>query len=151
MKQSLMKLVDVILQKIDARPDSIPSESGIRSWLSGQGYGKRDIEAAMKLIRPRLLSKVRADARPVTSIRSFSTFENYKLSPEARNALVRLDLYGLISPIEREMVLERLGFFEGEVGIEEIDYLLAMVLNERDIESQHTICDVLEDTGNMLH
>lgn len=151
MKQSLMKLVSVILEKIDERPEHTPSENGIRTWLSGQGFGKREIDAAMKLIQPSLLTQAHTLDAPATSLRSFSAFEQFKLSTQARDALVRLDMYRLLTPYEREMIMDRLSYFEGEVGLEEIDYILASVITERDVESQHTIYDVLEDRGDVLH
>ena len=151
MKQSLIKLVDVIIEKISERPDTMPSEKGIRSWLSGQGYDNREIEAAMKLIRPRLQLQTLKAEPPTASFRNFSSFEDYKLSKEAREAIIRLDFYQLITPFEREIILERLGLFESEVDLEELDYLLNMVLTERDVESQQVIYDVLEDKEDVLH
>jgi len=151
MKQSLTKLVDSILKKLDKHPENAPSESGIRSWLVAQGYTKRDIDAAMRLIRPRLADCGAVATGTFGPVRSFSAFENFKLTPEARNALVRLDLYQLITPYEREMVLDRLNYFDTEVGLEEIDFLLSWVLSQRDVEFQHTVSDVVEGRGDILH
>ena len=54
MKQSLIELVDVILRRIQEQPERAKSESGLRKWLAGQGYKKRDIDAAMKLVGARI-------------------------------------------------------------------------------------------------
>ena len=152
MKAQLAELVGVILQRLEEPTDSPPSESGIRSWLAGQGYKKRDIDAAIKLVRPRLATPPRVSQRAATAVRQLSSFEAYKLTREARDALVRLDLYELIEPAEREMLLERLGQFEGEVGLEELDYLLSWVLSmTRDVESQQTIFNAFEGGHNTLH
>jgi len=152
MKQSLVELVDVILRHIQDHPEGVPTETGIRSWLRRQGYAKRDIEAAIKLVRPRFAGPSRPTEQSPGPVRHFSTYEQYKLTPEARDALVRLDLYSVIDPYEREMVLERLDQFEGEVGLEELNYLLSWVVcGNRDVESQQTLYNLVDGKGETLH
>ncbi|MCC6143316.1 MAG: DUF494 family protein [Candidatus Hydrogenedentes bacterium] len=152
MKAPLNELVNEILQRLEEHPERAPSESGIRSWLVRQGYNQRDIDAAMRIMRPRF-----ASARPLTSrgpaaVRQLSPYEEYKLAPEARDALARLELYELIDPFEREMILERLNQFDGEVGLEELDYLLSWLLySTRDVETQQTIYNVFEGNRDTLH
>jgi uncharacterized protein Smg (DUF494 family) len=153
MKPSLVKLVDVILRKIEEHPAGAQvSESGIRSWLVRQGYNKREIDAALKLVRPCFEPDHRVVRHSPVSARILSALEEYKLTSEARDALVRLELYQLIDPQEREMILDRLNHFEGEVGLEEMDYLLSWVVcGGRDVESQQTILNVLERQADTLH
>lgn len=152
MKASITKLVDVILRRIEEYPDGIPTETGLRSWLAGQGYNKRDIDAAMKLIAPRFTQpSVREESRPWVA-RSLSLFEEYKLTPEARNALTRLEFYGLLDPYEREAIFDRLSHFDGEVGLDELDYLLSwVVFGNRDFESQQTMYGVMDGEGGVFH
>jgi len=152
MKQSLLKLVDVILRKMDEHPEVLHSEKVIRSWLQGQGYNKRDIDAAMKLVRPRFVPRPRVETYRPASIRMLSPAEAYKLTPEARDALARLDRYGLIDLYEREEILDRMGHLEGLVGLDELDFLLSTVVyGARDVESQQTIYNILEGPGDTLH
>ena len=152
MKQSLLKLVDVILRKIDEHPEAPHTEGVIRTWLQRQGYNKRDIEAAMKLVRPRFVASSQVVNYRPGSVRLLSIYEEYKLSPEARDALARLERYGLLDIFEREIILGRLGQFEGELGLDELDYLLSSVVyGTRDVESQQTLYNILEGTGDTLH
>ena len=152
MKALVTKLVDVILKRIEERPNVPHTENGIRSWLAGQGYKKRDIDAAIKLVAPRILNIPQPPFLDAVPARALSLHEDYKLSLEARNALARLDLYGLIDPYEREMILDRLNHFEGEVGIEELDYLITCVVcGGRDVESQQTIFNVMDGEGHGVH
>lgn len=152
MKQSLLKLVDVILRKIDEHPEAPHSEGVIRTWLQRQGYNKRDIEAAIRLMRPRFAALPEVVNYRPGSVRLLSLYEDYKLTAEARDALARLERYGVLDVYEREMVLDRLGQFEGEVGLDELDYLLnTVVYGARDVESQQTLFNILEGTGDTLH
>ena len=152
MKQILSKLVGVILKRLEECPDLIQTEHGMRTWLQRQGYNKRDIDAAIKLVRPRFTPYfTMREHRPI-NVRVLSSQESQKLTPEARQALERLEYYGLIDPYEREMILDRLGSFEGEVDIEGLDYLLSwLVLSGRDVESQQTIYNVLEGHQGTFH
>ena len=151
MKQSLTKLVDVILQKLAEQPDTAPAERGLRTWLKRQGYTSPDIDAALKMVDPDFVRSTRGDFGPGT-IRQLSDYESYRLSPEARAALVRLELYELIDPYEREMLLERLDQFEGVVGLHDLDFLLHwLVCPTRDVEHQQTIFSVLDGPRGTVH
>lgn len=151
MKPSVTELVSVILAKIRENPGEPQSENGLRSWLRLQGYNKRDIDAAIKLVRPRFVARPRvAEYRP-GSVRSLSLLEEHKLTPEARDALARLDMYELIDPFEREMILDRMHQFEGVVGLQELDYLVSwIVCGGRDVEFQQAISQVLDGQSGML-
>lgn len=151
MKSSLVELVDVIVRRIQEHPDARPTEKGLRTWLRRQGYTKRDIDAALKLVG-RHFSVLPTDAGRATTVRMYSAYEEYKLSPQARQALTRLEVYGLLEPYEREMILDYANHFEGHVDIEELDYLLSwMVCSNRDVECQQTFYSVFEGKGETLH
>ncbi len=152
MKHSLIELVDAILREIQKNPAEPVSEHRIRVWLAREGYTKRDIEDAIRVVRPRFEDRPRSLVQNPGAVRHFSSYEQVKMTAEARNALVRLELYELLDPYERELLLDRLDHFEGEVGMEELDYLLSWVIGEnRDVEYQHTLYNVLENSENMLH
>ncbi len=159
MKQTLVKLVDVILRRIEEHPETRQNEGRIRSWLLRQGYNKRDIDAAIKLVRPKLAkSGGPLDNRPPhgayrpTPVRRLLPFEEQKLTSEAQAALARLEQFELLSVHERELILDRLNHFDGPVGLEELDYLLSwLICSGRDYESQHTIYTVFEGEGGALH
>ena len=152
MKQSLLELVDVILRKIQDRSGDSPSEKGMRTWLVREGYTKGDIDAAMKLVGPRFSVAPPVHERGPGQVRQLSPYEAYKLTPEARDALARLELYDVIDVSEREYILERLDQFEGAVGLSELDYLVSwIVCGNRDVESQQTIYNVMEGNTETRH
>jgi len=152
MKTTLTTLVDEIIQILQEHPDSFPSESGIRRWLAGKGVSAGDIDAAMKLVQPRLKSMLGVVNSGPGTVRQLSSYETYKLSKEAHAALNRLELYELLDPFEREMILERLDQFEGEVGLSELEYLVTWVMcSHKDIEHQQIIQNVLEGKTETLH
>ncbi len=145
MKAAIVELVNVILQHLDEGAEKTPSVQGVRVWLADKGYNKRDIEAALALVAPRFARPVTHASHTPSAIRHLSSYEACKLSTEARDALVRIELHELIEPHEREMLLERLNQFDGEVSMDDLDYLLSWLLySTRDVESQQTIYSVFE-------
>lgn len=147
-----MKLVDVVIQKLQELPEGSFSESRIRNWLSKKGYSRRDIDAAIQAVRPRYAFAHDIVHAVPGSPRQLSRYEAFKLTLEARNTLARLDLYELIDPSEREMILERLDQFEGQVGMDELEYLVSwIVCSTRDTEHQQTIFSVLDGKNRTLH
>ena len=152
MKHSLVELVDVIIRRIQERPEAIPSEKGIRSWLSSKGYNKSEIDAALKLVRPRVAEAVPPFEANQPSPRMLTVYEECKLSPEARSALARLEVYGLLAAHEREAILDHLNHCDGEVGMEELDDLLSwLVCSNHDVGFQQTFYSVFEGKGETLH
>ena len=150
MKTTLIELADVIIQRIEERPNAVPTEKGLRNWLSRLGYNKRDIDAVLKMVQPRFDALRHAGLQGPGSVRHLSLYEEYKLAPEAREALARLEMYNLVDPFERELILDRLNQFEGEVGLEELDYLLSWLLySMRDVESQQTLYNVFENNHHV--
>ena len=152
MKHSLRELVSIILERLQSHPDSASSETGLRTWLARQGFAKRDIDAAMKLVRPRVRAIQTELGHGPEALRCLTAYELYKLTPEARDAIARVERYGLLSPDERELILERLDHFEGEVGVEELDYLFSWLVSPaRDVENQNLLYQVLEGNTQIRH
>ncbi len=152
MKQSVVKAVNAILRQIEETPDVLCTEGNMRSWLATQGYNKRDIDAAMKLVAPRFaMSAPVEDSRP-RGLRQFALYEHARLSPEARSALTRLELHDLLDPMEREMIIERLLQYDGEVDMDALDYLLSSVFGTmRNVEAQNAMYNTFEGFGPTLH
>jgi len=152
MKQSLIELVDVILHRIQEQPERATSEIGLRKWLAGQGYKKRDIDAAMKLVGSRVVPYHMVQQAQPVPVRALAEIEFHKMTAEARDALSRLEFYGLISPQEREAILDNVVQFDGRIGLDELDYLLSwIVCGGRDFESQQTIYGVMEGQTETFH
>lgn len=152
MKQSVVKAVNAILRQMEETPDALCTESNMRSWLATQGYNKRDIDAAMKLIAPRFAMLAPATEPRPRALRQFALYEHARLSAEARSALARLDVNDLLDPMEREMIIERMLQYEGEVDMDALDYLLSSVFGTmRNVEAQNAMYNAFEGYGPTLH
>lgn len=151
MKQNVRELVDVILRGLQDSSETLSSEMGLRKWLSKKGYAKRDIDAAINLVRPRIESNLRIEELGPGLVRQLLPYEEFKLTKEAKHGLARLQLYALLDPVEVEVILERLDHFEGTVGLDELEYLVSWVSGStRDAATQGVLFDVLDNKGDTL-
>ena len=149
MKEMVAELVHVILQRSQETGLSPVADKSIRTWLASKGYKKNDIEAAMKVVSQQKQRRPLAARNPM---RQLSPWEAAKMTPEARAALARLDQYEMLSGFEREMLLERVSQMEGEVTMDDLDYLLSWLLcSVRDFETQSTLFQVFEGTKKVLN
>jgi len=149
MKEMVAELVHVILQRYQETGLSPVADKSIRTWLASKGYKKNDIEAAMKLVSRQFKNPPVKARNPM---RQLSPWEYTKMTPEARAALARLDQYEMLSGFEREMLLERVSQMEGEVTIDDLDYLLSWLLcSVRDYETQNTLYQVFEGEKRVLN
>lgn len=149
MKTSLTELITVIRQRLQARPEAKLNDPGLRRWLSRKGYSTGDIEAALNLLQ---LRGGAPEQRRPGAVRQLAYHESLKLSPEVREALARLDLYEMLDPFTRELVIERLSQFEGEVSMEDLDYTLSWAFApSRDVESIQTLYTVFDGSSETVH
>ena len=150
MKSSITQLVDKIVQKLQESTSDVPSEAGIRNWLCKQGYSVTDVEAAINVVKPQ--SNFWAEQGGHQHTRVLSPYESFLLTPEAKSALMRLELYGLIGAHEREMMLERLEQFEGEIDLGALEYVLSThICSTYDVAHQQIMYQALDGRSDIFH
>jgi uncharacterized protein Smg (DUF494 family) len=149
MKAPITEIITVILQRLEQRPESKLSDPGLRRWLTRKGYSLGDIETAIHMMQPR--SDV-PERRMPGAVRQFAPHEMLKLSPEVRDTFARLDLYEMLDPFTRELIIDRLSQFEGEVGMEELDYALSWAFAPaRDVETIQTLYTIFDGASETVH
>ena len=150
MKTSITQIIDKIVQKLEENTRDMPYEAGIRSWLRKQGYSAKDVDAAIKEVKPQLDSW-NGQLLP-RHTRVLSPYEAFLLSPAAKSALQRLEMYGLIGVAEREIMLERLEQFEGEIDLGTLEYVLStQICSGLDVAHQQILYQVLDGSEDYFH
>ncbi|HDP34589.1 MAG TPA: DUF494 family protein [Candidatus Hydrogenedentes bacterium] len=151
MKISVAELVNVILEQMDDTTGKAPTEKAMRSRLIKQGYKRRDIDSAFKLINTHLAERpVLQEAMP--SLRHLAFFESAKVQSDVLQAMTRLELMGLLEPYEREMLLERFIHSEGQADMEALDFALSYVIGTgRNAEAQQVMLNVFEGFSPTVH
>lgn len=150
MKPPITKLVDKIIRKLQESGGDLPSKAGIRTWLTRQGYASKDVDAAIEVVGTDWGDSKSADTPLQTRV--LSAYESYFLSAEALAALTRLEMYGMISPTERELILDKLDQFDGEMDMAALEYLIStQICAGYDIAHQQMIYQVLDGRTDMFH
>lgn len=151
MKVSIAKLVNVILERMATTRGKVPTEKAMRTFLLRQGYNRNDIDSAIEIINTHLAHK------PVYStlappVRQLAFYESTKITMEVHQAMIRLELMGLLDPFEREVLLERFIHSEGQADMESLDFALSYIVGTaRNAETQQTMLTVFEGYSPTLH
>jgi len=136
---------------VASRKGKVPTEKSMRSFLLRQGYNKQDIDSAIKIINTHLNQKP-VYMRQSPPVRQLAFYESTKISTEVHHAITRLELLGLIEPLEREVLLERFIHSEGQADMESLDFALSYLVGPgRNAETQQAMLAVLEGYSPTVH
>jgi Smg protein len=117
----------------------VPERDDLARDLELMGFGSASVERALDWLAD--LADVRlqtADApRGSTSLRLYSDGELTRLSTESRGFLMHLERHGILTPLQREVVLDRLLALDSEeLDTEQIKWVVLMVLSSQPGQEQ---------------
>ena len=111
----------------------VPARADLARQLEGAGFAHRNVERALDWLAD--LACVR-DQPPLAgsgpALRIFSEAEGQRLSTECRGFLLTLERMGILSPQQREIVIERmLDLDADEPDTEQLKWVVLMVLSSQ--------------------
>ena len=118
----------------------VPERDDLARDLELMGFGSASVERALDWLAD--LADVRLHsaevARPDSpSLRLYSDGELTRLSTESRGFLMHLERHGILSPLQREVVLDRLLALDSEeLDTEQIKWVVLMVLSSQPGQEQ---------------
>jgi Smg protein len=135
----------------------VPERDDLARDLELMGFGSASVERALDWLAD--LADVRlqsADSGPrgTSSLRVYSDGELARLSTESRGFLMHLERHGILSPLQREVVLDRLLALDSEeLDTEQIKWVVLMVLSSQPGQEQAfaRMEDLVADTGSPPH
>jgi Smg protein len=118
---------------LDEVPEEVPEREDLARQLEGAGFTHRNVERALDWLAD--LATVR-DALPLEgtgpAVRIFCDGELSRLSTECRGFLFTLERLGILSPQQREVVIERmLALDADELDTEQLKWVVLMVLSSQ--------------------
>jgi Smg protein len=138
-------LIYVFDQYMLAEQPEVPEREALAADLERAGFGRHNVERALDWLadlagersRPEIGSHQR-------TLRVFSELELEHISTACRGYLLQLENEGILSPLQREIVIDRLVALEGdEVDIDRLKWLVLMVLSSQ--PGQEQACARMED------
>ena len=129
-------------------------QSTLRTELIGAGFPEEEIEHAF-----RWLDGLGREGQlplafgPGPVLRIYARQEQDKLATECRGFLLYLEQLGILSPENRELVIDRLMALEDEVDLERVKWVVLLVLvNQPGSEEQAVqVEDMVYYAGDWLH
>ena len=107
-----------------------PDRDTLKQELEHAGFAAGDVERALAWLEELATSPVRAElGSTARAIRIFDAIEQARLDTDCRGYLVHLEQIGILSPTQRERVIDRLMALDGdEIDIEKLKWVALMVL-----------------------
>jgi Smg protein len=140
-------LIYVFDQYMLAEVPEVPEREALAADLERAGFGRHNVERALDWLADLAGERSRADWSS-RALRVFSSDELERISTSCRGYLLQLEREGILSPLQREIVIDRLVALDAdqdsdEVDIDRLKWLVLMVLSSQ--PGQEQACARMED------
>ena len=115
----------------DQEYEHAPDQMVLRDELLQAGFGELEIDRALDWLE----ELAATDAQPFAnkpaqrSVRMFSARELARLDTECRGYIVYLEQVGILNPVQRELILDRLMALDSlDIDVEQVKWVVLMVL-----------------------
>lgn len=138
-------LIYVFDQYMLAEEPEVPEREALAADLERAGFGRINVERALDWLADLAGERSRPDIDSTQpSLRVFSSDEIERISASCRGYLLQLERQGILSPLQREIVIDRLVALDSdEVDIDRLKWLVLMVLSSQ--PGQEQACARMED------
>jgi Smg protein len=116
-------------QDMDQEPE--PDHSVLREELLQAGFGEPEVDHALDWLEGlgARQDEPFAAAPADRSVRLFNAFELSRLDAECRGYILYLEQIGILTPTQRELVIDRLvALGPGDIDVEQVKWVVLMVL-----------------------
>ena len=140
-------LIYVFDQYMLAEVPEVPEREALAADLERAGFGRHNVERALDWLADLAGERSRQDWSS-RALRVFSSEELESISTSCRGYLLQLEREGILSPLQREIVIDRLVALDNdqdsdEVDIDRLKWLVLMVLSSQ--PGQEQACARMED------
>lgn len=133
MKESVFDVLMYLFENyMDEGPEFNPDQEALMAELSQAGFPHGEINKAFSWLEG--LSTLREQGAPIaggnpSALRVYAHDEQEKLSVAARGFLLFLEQSGVLDPLTRELVIDRVMALESEeIDLEQLKWVILMVL-----------------------
>jgi Smg protein len=142
---------------MDEGPDSPPDQETLTSELTEAGFARSEISKAFSWLEtlPQMREQLQTMSAGHGGMRHYHPAECTRLDKKCRGFLQQMESAGVLDPITRELVLDRmLALGNGDVSIEQLKWVTWMVLfHQPGQEYAHSVLEelVFDDRDGYLH
>jgi len=132
MKENVLDVLMYLFETyIDAEEEPEPDQNELRDELSRAGFGDSEIDRALEWLDGLTENHESFQYNPQTAhgTRIFNEVETARLDAGCRGFITYLEQIGILSPTQREILLDRLLALETpDIDVEQIKWVVLMVL-----------------------
>ncbi len=131
MKESVLDILIHLFENfLEAEDEPEPSRDALKQELEHAGYPEREVERALEWLEGLADDQGRSVVEPaVRSVRVFSGHETSRFDTAVRGYLLHLETIGILTPSQREVVIDRLLALDADdIEIEQVTWGVLMVL-----------------------
>jgi Smg protein len=148
MKEGVLDILIYLFENyFDAETDDgfEPDRETLKLELERAGFPGTEVERALCWLEELAADPERLNPSPTSrAIRVFAALEQARLDTDCRGYLVHLEQIGILSPMQRELVIDRLMALDGdEIDIDKLKWVVLMVLFSQ--PGQETAFSRMED------
>ncbi len=132
MKENVLDVLMYLFETyVDAEDDPEPDQNELRIELSRAGFGDVEIERALQWLDALTdqQENLHYGNQTAHGTRIYNEFEQERLDAACRGYIIYLEQIGILSPPQRELLVDRLLALETrDIDVEQIKWVVLMVL-----------------------
>ncbi len=132
MKENVLDVLMYLFETyVDAEEDPEPDQTELRIELSRAGFGDIEIERALQWLDALTdqQQSLEYGSQTAHGTRIYNEFEHERLDAGCRGYITYLEQIGILSPPQRELLIDRLLALETrDIDVEQIKWVVLMVL-----------------------
>ena len=132
MKETVLDVLMYLFESfVDSEDEPEPDRNELKEELEWAGFRAREIDRALDWLDG--LNAIDIDTGAggpcPTAVRVYDRIEQERLDPQCRGYLLHLEQVGILTPAQRELVIDRLlALGTDDIDIEQIKWVVMMVL-----------------------
>ena len=132
MKETVLDVLMYLFESfVDGGEEPEHDRSNLRGDLVRAGFGEREIERALDWLDGLNTTEIQTDsaATRTTTTRLYDRLEQDRIDTQCRGYLLHLEQIGILTPPQRELVIDRLlALGSDDIDIDQIKWVVMMVL-----------------------
>jgi Smg protein len=130
MKESVLDVLMYLFESfVDSDNEPEPDRNELKEELERAGFHDREIDRALDWLDGLNSTSVTSAAPRQQAFRVFDDGELERLVPATRGYLLNLEQIGILQPVQRELVIDRLLALDSEeIDVEQTKWVVMMVL-----------------------
>jgi len=130
MKESVLDVLMYLFESfVDSEDEPEPNRNELKLELERAGFHNREIDRALDWLDGLNATGAVSSAPQNNAFRVFDSAELERLDAQSRGYLLHLEQIGILQPIQRELVIDRLLALDNdEIDVEQTKWVVMMVL-----------------------